>query len=146
LGSGPARAAVGRRPAAHRGEMAKIVEADYPFERRTMKREDAIAYFRDRGERYKVELLEGMDDPEPSIYSQGEFVDLCRGPHVPSTGKIRAFKLLSLAGAYWRGDSSRPMLQPTYGTAVPKASELTAHLDRLEGAARRAHRQRGPEP
>lgn len=126
-------------------EMRKIIEADYPFRRQVMSREEAIEYFRQRGEHYKVELLEGMDDPQPSLYSQGEFTDLCRGPHVPSTGRIKAFKLLNLAGAYWRGDSRRPMLQRVYGTAFPKASQLQDYLTMLEEAARRDHRRLGRE-
>src|SRR5690606_3726533 len=119
--------------------------ADYPFQRQVMSREEAVEYFRQRGEDYKVELLEGMEDPQPSLYTQGEFTDLCRGPHVPSTGRIKAFKLLNLAGAYWRGDSSRPMLQRVYGTAFPKASQLHDYLTMLEEAARRDHRRLGRE-
>lgn len=126
-------------------EMARIVKEDYAFKRLTMSRDEALEFYRERSEQYKVELLEGIDDAEPSFYTQGEFIDLCRGPHVPSTGKIKAFRLLNLAGAYWRGDSSRPMLQRIYGTAFPSASQLQEHLDRLAEAARRDHRRIGKE-
>ena len=116
-------------------EMAKIVEENLPINREEISKADAEALFHSMDEPFKLEILEGLQDGEISLYRQGEFVDLCRGPHVPSTGYIKAFKLLSVAGAYWRGDSSRPMLQRIYGTAFPKQSELEEYLHRLEEAA-----------
>ena len=125
-------------------EMAKIVKENWEIRREEISKADAEALFREMDEPFKLEILEGLQDGEISLYRQGEFVDLCRGPHVPTTGYIKAFKLLSVAGAYWRGDSSRPMLQRIYGTAFPKQSELEAYLQRLEEAARRDHRRLGP--
>src|SRR5437016_8337073 len=99
--------------------MREIAKTDYPFERQELPRADAIPFFRERGEPYKVEILEGIDAPRVSLYRQGEFVDLCRGPHVRSTGEVKHFKLLASSGAYWRGDERNPMLQRIYGTAWP---------------------------
>jgi len=121
-------------------KMGEVVGENEPFVRRELPREEAIQYFRDRGEPYKVELLEEMDDPVVSLYGNGEFVDLCRGPHLPSTGLVGNFKLTSVAGAYWRGDERNKMLQRIYGTAFPSAEELAAHLARLEEIKRRDHR------
>ncbi|GAW92293.1 threonine--tRNA ligase [Calderihabitans maritimus] len=127
-------------------EMKKIIEADYPFEREEMTREEAIKFFSDRGEVYKVELINELSEDTPlSIYRQGEFVDLCAGPHVPSTGYIKAVKLLSVAGAYWRGDEKNRMLQRIYGTSFPKKSQLDEHLTRLEEARKRDHRKLGAQ-
>lgn len=126
-------------------EMERIVSADIPFVRKEMSKADALAYFGERNEPYKVELIEGLEDGSITFYEDGEFIDLCRGPHVPSTGKIKAFKLLSVAGAYWRGDSSRPMLQRIYGTAFPKKSELDEHLTLLAEAEKRDHRKLGKQ-
>lgn len=125
-------------------EMERIVREDLPIVREEISKDDAVAFFSSEGERFKLEILEDLEDGHISLYRQGEFVDLCRGPHVPSTGHIKAFKLLSIAGAYWRGDSSREMLQRVYGTSFPKRSELDAYLTRLEEAARRDHRKLGP--
>ncbi len=125
--------------------MRDIARADYPFERREMDRTEAIAYFRERGEPFKVEILEGIAAPRVSLYQQGEFVDLCRGPHVPGTGQVRFFKLLSASGAYWRGSEKNPMLQRIYGTAWLSQEELDAYLWRLEEARRRDHRKLGRE-
>lgn len=125
-------------------EMRKIVEEDLPIRREEVGKAEAVELFEGMGEGFKLEILDDLNDGEISLYRQGEFVDLCRGPHVPSTGYIKAFKLLSVAGAYWRGDSSRPMLQRVYGTSFPKQSELEAYLHRLEEAARRDHRRLGP--
>jgi threonyl-tRNA synthetase len=125
--------------------MADIVKADLPFERREMSRADAIAFFRERGERFKVEIIEGIAADRVSLYSQGDFVDLCRGPHVSRTGEIKAFKLLSSSGAYWRGDEKNPMLQRIYGTAWLTQAELDQHLWRLEEARKRDHRKLGRE-
>jgi threonyl-tRNA synthetase len=125
--------------------MADIVKADLPFERREMSRVEAIAFFRERGELFKVEILEGITADRVSLYTQGDFVDLCRGPHVSRTGEIKAFKLLSSSGAYWRGDEKNPMLQRIYGTAWPTREELDQHLWRLEEAKKRDHRKLGRE-
>ena len=127
-------------------EMEKIISEDYPLIREFLTREDALKLFGEMGEIYKVELIEHFDDMEKiSIYRQGEFVDLCAGPHVVSTGKVKAFKLQSLAGAYWRGDEKNKMLQRIYGTAFAKKSELDAYLNMLEEAAKRDHRKLGKE-
>ena len=106
--------------------MEELVKADLPFIRKDMSRQEAIAFFREKGEPYKVEIIQDMDDDvcDVSLYEQGSFVDLCRGPHVPSTGYIKAFKLLSIAGAYWRGDEKNQMLQRIYGTAFSSPKEL----------------------
>ncbi len=126
-------------------EMAKIVAADLPFERFEMSKAEALEYFRNHNEPYKAELVEGLEDGSISFYRQGDFTDLCRGPHLPSTGRLKAFKLMSSAGAYWRGDSARPMLQRIYGTAFPGKAELENYLKFLEEAARRDHRRLGKE-
>ena len=125
--------------------MREIVAADVPFERLEMARADAIAFFRERREPYKVEILEGIDAPLVSLYRQGDFVDLCRGPHVPSTGAIKAFKLLSSSGAYWRGDEKNAMLWRIYGTAWLSQEELDQYLWRLDEAKKRDHRKLGRE-
>ncbi|MCL6444228.1 MAG: threonine--tRNA ligase, partial [Alicyclobacillus sp.] len=127
-------------------EMAKIVAADYPVEREVLSREDALKMFREREDRFKVEIIEELPESETiTIYRQGEFVDLCRGPHLPSTGRIKVFKLMSIAGAYWRGDSSREMLTRVYAVAFAKKSELEEHLRLLEEAKQRDHRRLGKE-
>ena len=125
--------------------MGEIARADHPFERREMDRPQAIRFFRERGEPFKVEILEAIDAPRVSLYQQGEFIDLCRGPHVPSTGHVRFFKLLASSGAYWRGDERNPMLQRIYGTAWLTREELDKHLWRLEEAKKRDHRKLGRE-
>src|SRR6266478_5377358 len=125
--------------------MREIVKADYPFTREEMPRDRAIAFFEERGEPFKVEILRGLSVPTVSIYRQGDFLDLCRGPHVASTGQLKAFKLLSASGAYWRGDEKNPMLQRIYGTAWLTQEELDKHLWRLEEAKKRDHRKLGRE-
>ncbi len=125
--------------------MAEIVAADKPLARREMSRSEAMEFFAERGEKYKVELLEELPDDTVSVYSQGDFVDLCRGPHLPSTGRVKAFKLLSLAGAYWRGDERNPMLQRIYGTAFPTQEQLDEFLRLREQAEQRDHRRLGRE-
>jgi len=105
-------------------KMKELVKKDIPIEKRVLKKDEAMDMFGKMGETYKVELLEAIDDPEVNTYTQGSFTDLCRGPHLPSTGKIRAFKLLSLAGAYWRGDEKNKMLTRIYGTALPDEQSL----------------------
>ena len=125
--------------------MKEIAKADVPFERQEMPREEAIRFFRERNEPFKVEILEGIDASQVSLYRQGDFIDLCRGPHVPSTGHVKHFKLLSSSGAYWRGDERNPMLQRIYGTAWLTQEELDKHLWRLEEAKKRDHRKLGRE-
>ena len=124
------------------GEMQKIIKEDFPVVRKTMTRDEAVAYFKDIGEIYKARIIEDIPaDQDLSLYSQGEFVDLCRGPHVPSTGKLGAFKLTKVSGAYWRGDSNNEMLQRIYGTAWADKKALKAYLHRLEEAEKRDHRK-----
>lgn len=127
-------------------EMRNIVKQGIPLERSTMEREEAIAYMKERNEDYKVELIEDLpEDAELSFYSQGDFTDLCAGPHVANTSVIKAFKLQSVAGAYWRGDEHRQMLTRIYGTSFPKAADLEAYLKRMEEAKLRDHRKLGKE-
>ncbi len=124
----------------------EIIKRNLPIKRSEFSKQQAIEFFRAQGEAYKVELIEGFPDNEPiSAYSQGAFVDLCRGPHLPTTGHVGAFKLLNTAGAYWRGDERNPMLQRIYGTSFPTQAELDAHLARLEEIKRRDHRKVGKE-
>jgi len=124
-------------------EMKRIIEEDYPFERREVSKEEARQVFEERGEPYKLELLEEIEDKQVSLYQDGEFIDLCRGPHGLSTGQIKHFKLLDIAGAYWRGNEKNRMLQRIYGTAFYHEEDLEKHLKRLEEAARRDHRKLG---
>ena len=126
-------------------KMREIIAEDLPIVRRVMGREEAIRYFQDRGESFKTELISDLPDATVSLYQQGEFVDLCRGPHLSSTGRIPAFKLTSLAGAYWRGDERNKMLQRIYGTAFPTKEALEKHRHLLEEAKRRDHRKLGRE-
>jgi threonyl-tRNA synthetase len=125
--------------------MAELTAQNQPFRRDEVAREQAINYFRGEGEAYKVELLEEIPQDQVSLYQQGSFIDLCRGPHIPSTGYIKAFKLTATSGAYWRGDERRPMLQRIYGTAFATRKELAHHLELLEEAKRRDHRRLGRE-
>jgi threonyl-tRNA synthetase len=125
-------------------EMERLVSADIRVDRSLMTRNDAVALFEGMGEKYKVEIISGIPSEQGlSFYRQGEFIDLCRGPHVPSTGHIKAFKLMSVAGAYWRGDSRNAMLQRIYGTAWGDKKALTSYLTMLEEAERRDHRKIG---
>ncbi len=126
-------------------EMRKIVQQDYPFERSEVSKQEARDLFAKLGQPYKIEIIDELEEDTLSIYRQGDFVDLCRGPHVESTGKIGAFKLLSVAGAYWRGDEKRPMLQRIYGAAFPTQEELDEYLWRMEEAKRRDHRRLGQD-
>ena len=127
-------------------EMKKIIQANYPLERFELPREEAIKFMADKGEDYKVELIEDLPEDEViSFYRQGDFVDLCAGPHMDRTGQIKAVKLQSVAGAYWRGDSDRQMLQRIYGTCFPSQQELDEYLERLEEAKKRDHRKIGKE-
>jgi threonyl-tRNA synthetase len=127
------------------GRMREIARQDLPFVREEMPRDKAIRFFEELGEPFKVEILRGIDAPAVSLYRQGDFIDLCRGPHVASTGAIRYFKLLTSSGAYWRGDEKNPMLQRIYGTAWLTQEELDQYLWRLEEARKRDHRKLGRE-
>ena len=127
-------------------EMKKIIKEDQPVTRREISRNDAIKFFKDLGEGYKVEIITEIPEDEIlTLYSQGDFTDLCRGPHIPSTGKIPAFKLLNVAGAYWRGDEKNKMLSRIYGTAFPSKKELKSYLELMEEAKKRDHRKLGKE-
>ncbi len=126
-------------------KMAEIIKKDLPFERIEIGREDAIDLMEANGEKYKVEILKEIPGERVTLYKQGSFMDLCRGPHLPSTSYIKAFKLLSLAGAYWRGDEKREMLQRIYGTAFPTKDSLEKYLHMLEEAEKRDHRKLGKE-
>ncbi len=128
------------------GEMKKIIKANLKLERFTLPRDEAIALMREKDEPYKVELIEDLPEDETiSFYKQGDFVDLCAGPHLFSTGAVKAFKLTSIAGAYWRGDSNRKVLCRIYGTAFPTKDALAEHLERIEEAKKRDHRKIGRE-
>lgn len=127
-------------------EMSRIVKENLPITKSVMSRQEAIEFFKSKNEDYKVELIEDLpEDAVISCYTQGDFTDLCAGPHVASTGKVKAFKLQSIAGAYWRGDEENKMLQRIYGTAFEKKEELDAYLHMLEEAAKRDHRKLGKE-
>ncbi len=127
-------------------KMAEIIASDEPFRRLEVSKEEAIRLFEGMGENYKVEIIEDIPDERVSLYHTGDiFVDLCRGPHIPSTGKVKAVKLLSVAGAYWRGDERNPMLQRIYGVSYPTKEELEDYLNFLEEARRRDHRRLGKE-
>lgn len=125
-------------------KMEALAAQNFPVQRSVMSRDDAITFFRHQGEEYKAQIIETIPSHEPlSLYQQGEFTDLCRGPHVPSTGRIKAFKLMKIAGAYWRGDSNNEMLQRIYGTAWATQKELEDYLHHLEEAEKRDHRKLG---
>src|SRR6185312_6088347 len=127
-------------------EMEKIVKEALPLARSVKSRDEAVAFFRGIGESYKAEIIESIPaNEELSLYTQGEFTDLCRGPHVPNTGKLRAFKLMKVAGAYWRGDSNNSMLTRIYGTAFAKQEDLDAYIKQMEEAEKRDHRKLGRE-
>jgi threonyl-tRNA synthetase len=126
-------------------KMREIISEDNAFVRKVLKKEDAIRLFQQKGEDYKVELLQEIEDDEVTVYEEGDFVDLCRGPHLPSTGYIKAFKLLSVAGAYWRGDERNKMLQRIYGTAFGNEKDLRKYLNFLEEVKKRDHRRLGKE-
>lgn len=126
--------------------MAELVKRDVPVERSVLPRDEAVAYFKSIGEHYKAEIIASIPQGEDvSLYKEGEFTDLCRGPHVPSTGKLKVFKLMKVAGAYWRGDSKNEMLQRIYGTAWAKKEEQEAYLHMLEEAEKRDHRRLGKQ-
>jgi threonyl-tRNA synthetase len=130
--------------AAIEARMAELAKKDEPVVRSEMPRDDAVKYFEAMGEHYKAEIIASIPSNEPiSLYAEGSFTDLCRGPHVPSTGKLKVFKLMKLAGAYWRGDSRNEMLQRIYGTAWTKKEDLEAYITRIEEAEKRDHRKLG---
>ena len=127
-------------------KMQQIAKEDLQVTRKELSRNEAIKLFKDQGEKYKVEIIEQIDKTDKiSAYTQGDFIDLCRGPHVPSTGKIKHFKLLSTSGAYWRGDENNKMLQRVYGTVFSTNKELKDYLTFLEEAKKRDHRKLGKE-
>ncbi len=127
-------------------EIRRIIKEDHPYIRKEMPRDEAIRFFKEKGESYKVELIEDLpEDAIISFYTQGDFIDLCAGPHIPSTGKIKAIKLMSLAGAYWRGRQDNPMLQRIYGTSFVKQKDLDEYLFKLEEAKKRDHRKIGTQ-
>jgi threonyl-tRNA synthetase len=126
-------------------KMQEIVDRDVPFQKTMVAKKQAVVDFQGRGDKYKVEILDGIENDEVSIYQHGEFVDLCTGPHLPTTGRLRAFKLLSVAGSYWRGDPQRDRLQRIYGTSWNTGEELDTYLHRLEEAKKRDHRRLGKE-
>ncbi|SMD45016.1 threonyl-tRNA synthetase [Aquiflexum balticum DSM 16537] len=126
-------------------KMMELAKTKSEFIRKDVSKSDAIAYFQEKGDEYKLDLLEGLEDGSITFYEQGNFVDLCRGPHIPNTGFIKAAKLLNIAGAYWRGDEKRKMLTRIYGITFPKAKELQEYLFMLEEAKKRDHRKLGRE-
>ncbi len=127
-------------------KMAELAKKDEKVERKVLPRDEAVAYFKSLGEHYKAEIIESIPaDQDVSLYSEGAFTDLCRGPHVPSTGKLKHFKLMKVAGAYWRGDHRNEQLQRVYGTAWTSKEDLQLYLTRLEEAEKRDHRKLGKE-
>lgn len=126
-------------------KMKELAKGKSEFIRQEISKADAINYFKEKGDEYKLELLEGLEDGEITFYTQGEFTDLCRGPHIPNTGFIKAVKLTSIAGAYWRGDENRKQLTRIYGITFPKSSELSEYLEKVEQAKARDHRKLGKE-
>ncbi|MBO4440834.1 threonine--tRNA ligase, partial [bacterium] len=125
--------------------MAEIIKAKHPFVRKVVSKEEAVKLFTEKGENFKVEIIEDLGEPVVSLYYDGDFVDLCRGPHVPNTGFIKAYKLMSVAGAYWRGDENREMLQRIYATAFRTKEELDEYIKMLEEAKERDHRKIGAD-
>lgn len=126
-------------------KMKELASQKVSFDRKDISKANAIKYFKDKGDKYKLELLEELEDGNITFYTQGNFTDLCRGPHIPSSGKIKAIKLLNIAGAYWRGDENRKQLTRIYGISFPKQKELTAYMEMLEEAKKRDHRKLGKE-
>jgi len=126
-------------------EMKKIISQDEQFQRQEISKKEAQELFQSLNETYKLEILKEIPEEKVSIYKNGDFIDLCRGPHIESTGKIKTFKLLSVAGAYWKGDERNPMLQRIYGTAFFNKKDLDKYLKQLEEAKKRDHRRLGRE-
>ncbi|NQT90948.1 MAG: threonine--tRNA ligase, partial [Candidatus Omnitrophica bacterium] len=126
-------------------KMRQIIKQDHKFEKKQLKKEEAIELFEKQGEPYKLELINEIPDETVTIYTDGDFTDLCKGPHIASTGQAKVFKLLSIAGAYWRGSEKNAMLQRIYGTAFLDKKALDKHLNLLEEAKKRDHRKLGKE-
>jgi len=126
-------------------KMKELAGRNVAYQRTEVSKSDAIKYFTDKGDQYKLELIDGLEDGSITFYTQGNFTDLCRGPHIPETGKIKAIKLTNVAGAYWRGDEKRPMMTRIYGITFPKQKELTEYLTLVEEAKKRDHRKLGSE-
>ena len=126
-------------------KMTELARNKNEFTRRDVSKAEALAYFNDKGDEYKIELINDLEDGTITFYEQGNFTDLCRGPHIPHTGYIKAIKLMNVAGAYWRGDEKRKQLTRIYGITFPKQKELTEYLERLEEAKKRDHRKLGKE-
>ncbi len=126
-------------------KMKELASQKNHYIRKEVSKADAVAYFQEKGDEYKLELIDGLEDGQITFYQQGNFVDLCKGPHIPDTGKIKAVKLLNVAGAYWRGDETRQMMTRIYGITFPKQKELTEYLELLEEAKKRDHRKLGAE-
>jgi threonyl-tRNA synthetase len=126
-------------------KMQEVIDADRPFVRDELTKQDAMRLFQEKHDSYKLELLNDLEDDHPSTYTEGDFIDLCRGPHIPSAGRIKSYKLLSVAGAYWRGDENNKMLQRIYGISFPKKKQLDAYLRQVEEAKRRDHKKLGKE-
>ncbi|MFZ1581671.1 MAG: TGS domain-containing protein, partial [Saprospiraceae bacterium] len=126
-------------------KMLELAKTKSPYIRQDVSKADAIKYFTEKNDEYKLELLEGLQDGQITFYTQGNFTDLCRGPHIPDTSSIKAVKLTNLAGAYWRGDEKRKQMTRIYGITFPKAKELTEYLEMIEEAKKRDHRKLGAE-
>ncbi|HSU49928.1 MAG TPA: TGS domain-containing protein, partial [Segetibacter sp.] len=126
-------------------KMAELARNNSVYQRKEVSKADAVKYFTEKGDEYKLELIEGLNDGDITFYSQGNFTDLCRGPHIPNTGFIKAVKLTSIAGAYWRGDEKRKMLTRIYGVTFPNQKELDEYVTLLEEAKKRDHRKLGKE-
>ena len=126
-------------------KMKELIKANKPFVRKELPREEALKLFQELGETYKIELINELEDETVSVYEEGDYVDLCRGPHLESGNKVKAFKLLSVAGAYWRGNEKNKMLQRIYGVSFPEKDELKKHLEFLEEVKKRDHRRLGKE-
>lgn len=125
--------------------MLELARQKSEYKRTAVSKADAIEYFTQKADEYKLELIDGLEDGQITFYSQGNFTDLCRGPHIPNTGFIKAIKIMNVAGAYWRGDEKRPMLTRVYAVTFPKQKELDDYLHVLEEAKRRDHRKLGKE-
>ena len=126
-------------------KMMELAKAKNPFVRKEMSKADAVKYFEEKGDEYKLDLLEGLEDGTITFYTQGDFTDLCRGPHIPHTGHVKAAKIMAIAGAYWKGDETQKQLTRVYGVTFTKKSDLKEHLERLEQAKARDHRKLGKE-
>src|SRR4030095_1872548 len=126
-------------------KMAELAKQSNPYIRQEITKADAVKYFEEKGDEYKLDLLSGLEDGGITLYTQGNFTDLCRGPHIPNTGFIKGIKLTNIAGAYWKGDEKNKMLTRVYGVTFPTQKELDEYLNMLEEAKRRDHRKLGKE-